>query len=554
MKDEVSVCADIETAMFDAVCDAISAAIVIYDRNDRIIFINSHVPTYLAIPDLKLRVGTRLRDLLAALYDLRSQVDGPSIAHTVERDDWIAEQLSSHWKERSETVEPRAGGRWLRFIKRRFPSGLGICVISDITDQKKREDQWRSDVERVQLTEEILDTLPLSIFVKDRNTTYVGVNKAGCALLETSADLILGRTVSDIHSDPLASRIDAMDRHVLETGTPAILPERVTRLTGEEALVITRKQRVGKPGRYFLVTTMDDVTAFASAGADGKSVIRGLEHMSFVASSYMDDEHHQASQVLKGRSILLVTPNASLGELAMRKMIAVGVDCAVVSTQREQKAFMEYATSAGVRVDLVIVDVQMDIACLDLPQTYGVDAVTVDDYLLESSLITEISRHFRLASRTLSPVQTDTGWEIATGTPPAPAKKNALEVLVVEDNSINQIVFSQIMEGLGLSYRIASTGRDALRMFEEEKPAFILMDTTLPDFDGFEAARRVRGMVGGERGRTPIIAVIPQAFEGDRQACLDAGMDDMLLKPISPDMIELMMKRYLPQREHRASI
>lgn len=554
MKDEVSVCADNHTAMFDAVCDAISSALIIYDRNDHIIFINRRVLAYLPIAEVKLSIGTRLRDFLAALYDGRREGEGASMTRGAEREDWIAEQLSTHWKEQSETVEPRAGGRWLRFIKRRFPSGLGICVISDITEQKKREDQWRADVERVQVTEEILDTLPLSIFVKDRNTVYVGVNKAGCALLETSADLILGRTVSDIHSDPLASRIDAMDRHVLETGTPAILPERVTRLTGEETLVITRKQRVGKPGRYFLVTTMDDVTAFASAGADGKSVIRGLEHMSFIASSYMDDEHHQASQVLKGRSILLVTPNASLGDLAMRKMLAVGVDCAFVSTYNEQKAFMEYAASAAVRIDLVIVDVQMDIACLDLPQSYGIDAVTVDDYLLESSLITQVSRHFRLASRTLSPVQTDGAWEISTGNNPAPVEKSTIDVLVVEDNNINQIVFSQILEGLGLSYRIASTGRDAIRMFETEKPAFILMDTTLPDFDGFEAARRLRGMMVAERKPTPIIGVVPLAFEGDRQSCIDAGMDDMLLKPVSPDMIELMLKRYLPQREHRVRI
>src|SRR5688572_15170032 len=104
MKDEVSVCADIQTAMFDAVCDAISAAIVIYDRNDRIIFINSRVPAHLPVPDLKLGIGTRLRDLLAALYDSRREVDGPSIAHNIERDEWIAEQLSSHWKERLETV------------------------------------------------------------------------------------------------------------------------------------------------------------------------------------------------------------------------------------------------------------------------------------------------------------------------------------------------------------------------------------------------------------------------------------------------------------------
>ncbi|WP_320200831.1 response regulator [Agrobacterium sp. rho-13.3] len=551
MNDMASPVAAIHAAMLDVVCDAISSALIIYDRDDHIVFISREIFSYFSAGGMHVAVGMRLRDFIAVAYDLRKTTSGDPLPRGVEREDWIAEQLASHWKERSENLEQRPGDRWVRAAKRRLSSGMGICVFTDISEQKKREDQWRSDIERVQLTEEILDTLPLSVFVKDRNTTYVAVNKAGCALLETPADLILGRTVSDIHADPLASRIDAMDHHVLKTGTPAILPERVTRLTGEEVLVITRKQRVGKPGRYFLVTTMDDVTAFATVGADGTSAIPGLEHLSFVQSSYMDDEHHQASQILKGRSILLVTPNAHLGQLAHKKMLSVGVDCAVAVSQAEQKAFMEFAASANVRIDLVIVDVQMNIACLDLPQAYGVEAMTADDFQLESSLITQITRHFRLNNHPLSAAPTDGNWEISTQRTAAISKKASLDVLVVEDNNINQIVFSQILEGLGLSYKIAATGQDAVQLFEQDHPSFVLMDTTLPDFDGFEATRRLRKLAGAERPRTPVIGVVAQAFEGDRQACLDAGMDEMLLKPISPDMVEVLFRRFLPQQDHR---
>ncbi|GAK70116.1 hypothetical protein RRU01S_08_00190 [Agrobacterium rubi TR3 = NBRC 13261] len=548
MSGEASVRADIHTAMLDAICDAISSALIIYDRDDHIVFASRRILSYFALCETKVAVGTRLRDFLAALYDCQKLSETNPPVHCSEREDWIADRLASHWKERSECVEQAAGDRWLRFMKRRMPSGMGICVISDISEQKKREDQWRSDIERVQLTEEILDTLPLSIFVKDFNTTYVAVNKAGCTLLETSADLILGRTVSDIHSDPLASRIDAMDRHVFETGLPGILPERVTRLSGEEVLVITRKQRVGKPGRYFLVTTMDDVTTFATAGMDGAKVIPGLEHMTFTPSSYMDDEFHQASQILKGRTVLLVTPNAELGEAARKKMEAVGVDCAVALNQTEQKAFMEFAASVHVRIDLVIVDVQLDMACLDLPQTYGVDAMTIDDFQLGSSIINQTTRHFRFRGHVANAAPVDGNWEISPPATPALVKRTGVDVLVVEDNNINQIVFSQILEGLGLTYKIAATGKDAIRAFDEEKPSFVLMDTTLPDFDGFEAARRLRKMTANDRTRIPIIGVVSLAFEGDRQACIDAGMDDMLLKPISPDMVDVLFKRYLPQQ------
>jgi PAS domain S-box-containing protein len=548
MSGVASVHADNHAAMLDAICDAISSALIIYDRDDQIIFASRRILSYFALCETTIAVGTRLRDFLASLYDCQKVSDAHSSPHYAEREDWIADRLASHWKERSECLEQAAGDRWLRFMKRRMPSGMGICVISDISEQKKREDQWRYDIERVQLTEEILDTLPLSIFVKDLNTTYVAVNKAGCTLLETSADLILGRTVSDIHSDPLASRIDAMDRHVLETGLPGILPERVTRLSGEEVLVITRKQRVGNPGRYFLVTTMDDVTTFATAGVDGSRVIPGLEHMTFTPSSYMDDEFHQASKILKGRAVLLVTPNTQLGEVAHKKIAALGVDCAVASSQAEQKAFMEFAALANVRIDLVIVDVQLEMACLDLAQAYGVDTMTIDDFQLGSSLIDQMTRHFRMRGQVATAAPTDGNWEITSAPTPVIARKAGLDVLVVEDNNINQIVFSQILEGLGLSYKIAATGRDAIRAFDQERPSFVLMDTTLPDFDGFEATRRLRKMTAAERTHIPIIGVVSLAFDGDRQACIDSGMDDMLLKPVSPDMVEALFKRYLPQQ------
>lgn len=550
MTGGASTCADIQTAMLDAVCDAISVALIVYDRDDHIVFANRRVLNFFTLSETKISVGTRLRDFIGALYDCRATQGAQGQQRLADREDWIAERLASHWKERCEFTELGVGDRWLRFVKRRLPSGMGICVISDISEQKKREDQWRLDIERVQLTEEILDTLPLSIFVKDRNGTYVAVNRAGCSLLETSADLILGRNVADIHSEPLASRIDAMDRNVLETGRPGIVPERVTRLTGEEVLVITRKQRVGKPGRYFLVTTMDDVTAFATAGTDGKQVISGLEHMSFVQSSYLDDEQHQASRILKGRSILIVTPNAKLGEKAAKKMTAMGVDCAVASGYREQQDFMEFAASVNVRIDLVIVDAQLDIACLDLPPAYGVEVMTVDDYQLEHLLINHVTRHFRLVAQHALVGGAGDGLDVSACLEPGGRSKVATDVLVVEDNNINQIVFSQILESMGLTYKIAATGAEALQLYEQEKPSFVFMDTTLPDFDGFEATRRLR-KISLQQNRTPVIGVVALAFEGDRQACLDAGMDDMLLKPISPDMVEGLMKRYLPQMNSR---
>ena len=82
-------------------------------------------------------------------------------------------------------------------------------------------------------------------------------------------------------------------------------------------------------------------------------------------------------------------------------------------------------------------------------------------------------------------------------------------------------------------------------MIDAHSPSLVLVDATLPDFDGFELARRIRSAEGDSK-KIPLIGVIAHAFDGDRRACLDAGMDDMILKPVSPDMIETVLRRFLP--------
>lgn len=127
-------------------------------------------------------------------------------------------------------------------------------------------------------------------------------------------------------------------------------------------------------------------------------------------------------------------------------------------------------------------------------------------------------------------------------------------MLVAEDNDINQIVFSQILEGLGYRYVIAASGDEAVRLWAEHKPQIVLMDISLPGFNGFEAARLIRQMEEQEGLRTPIIGVLTQAFERDRSECVKAGMDDVIMKPVSPDIIEIIFQKYLTAEPMRAQV
>ncbi len=544
MSDLASSGAGVHTVMLDALCDALGAAIVVYDRNDHIIFASRKLLSFFPLEEAVASPGARLRDYLSALYDcyLLETESLSTNARQLGREEWIGERLALHWKERSEKTERLKGERFLRFVMNRLPSGLGISVVADISEQKKREEQWRIDLERVQLIEDILDNLPFPVLVKDRNLAYAAVNKAACTMVETSAESILGRTVFDLHSRKVARRIDAADRAVLDSGTPSIIPERVRRLNGEEVLTITRKQRVGRPGRYFLVTTMEDVTALATIDANGMPVIPSLEHVAFVACTYgKDEETDGRSGLLKSKAVLIVSENTRFAEAAGQRLSAGGMDHAAVMSEDEQRAFIDVAASAGVGIDVVVVDAQMSVACLDIAAAHGLPVVTIEEEEIDASLM-----HYLAVGLKSSPKEKteDEDWEIMTDDLPEMLRTGSVcDILLVEDNRVNQIVFSQILEGLGLSWRLATSGEEALRLFVEQSPSVVLLDTTLGDIDGFEVAQRMRDLAGDKH--IPIVGVITHAFEGDLDKCLAHGMDDMLLKPVSPDMVEAVFLRLI---------
>ncbi len=542
MSDLASSGAGVHTVMLDALCDALGAAIVVCDRSDHIIFASRKLLSLFPLEEVAVAPGARLRDYLSALYDcyLLEAESMAANARQLGREEWIGERLALHWKERAEKTERLKGDRFLRFVMNRLPSGIGISVVADISEQKKREEQWRIDLERVQLLEDIMDNLPFSVFVKDRNMAYVAINKSACAMVETSAEAVLGRTIFDLHSRNVAARIDVADRMVMTTGQPTVVPERVGRLNGEEVLTITRKQRVGRPGRYFLVTTMEDVTALATIGADGVPVIPSLEHIGFVALNYRgEDESASDEKALRSKAVLVVSQNGRFTESAARQLAAGGLDYAVVTSEDEQRSFIEIAASAGVVIDVVVVDAQMSVACLDIANAHHLPIFTLEEGEIEALLLPYLAAGIGQPPREKS---SDEDWEIMTDDLPNILKTGGVcEVLLVEDNRVNQIVFSQILEGMGLSWRLATTGEEALRLFTEHAPSAVLLDTTLADIDGFEVARRLR-LLAGDR-RVPIVGVISHASEGDLDKCLEAGMQDMLLKPVSPDMVEAVFLR-----------
>ena len=105
-------------------------------------------------------------------------------------------------------------------------------------------------------------------------------------------------------------------------------------------------------------------------------------------------------------------------------------------------------------------------------------------------------------------------------------------------------MFSQILGETDYSFEIVDNGRLALKAFGEMNPRMILMDVSMPEMNGLEATAAIRDAEAGTNHHVPIIGVTAHALKGDRERCLEAGMDDYLPKPISPKALIEKVERW----------
>ena len=120
-------------------------------------------------------------------------------------------------------------------------------------------------------------------------------------------------------------------------------------------------------------------------------------------------------------------------------------------------------------------------------------------------------------------------------------------VLVVEDNPVNQKVAEKFLERLGATVRLEEDGAAAVAACRAERFDLILMDMQMPVMDGIAATRAIRTEEGGAR-RTPIVALTANVLAGQSQACFDAGMDDVLPKPLEVGRLQEVLDRFILQR------
>ncbi|KJR41355.1 two-component hybrid sensor and regulator [Candidatus Magnetoovum chiemensis] len=267
---------------------------------------------------------------------------------------------------------------------------------------------------------------------------------------------------------------------------------------------------------------------------------------------------------LLGKNVLLTNNNTACKEIMMDMLRQRGLIVTATENGKNALKLLRENYKAGTAFDVVILD--LNLADIDpfkiameinesqeLSKTKKIVLVAaglkgdvamcqelgISGYLVkpvrEAMLIDTIRLALSEDVQRLSPVITrHTVRELRTG----------INVLVAEDNAVNQKLALRMLEKHGLSVTIVSNGIEVLDVLKRQKFDLILMDIQMPEMDGLEATRQIRNYNGKDLDMgIPIIAMTAHAMVGDRERCIEAGMDDYLTKPLKArDLYELIDK------------
>ena len=128
---------------------------------------------------------------------------------------------------------------------------------------------------------------------------------------------------------------------------------------------------------------------------------------------------------------------------------------------------------------------------------------------------------------------------------PCEIRDRSLRILMAEDNPVNQKVALSMLKQIGYQADVAANGIEVLQALERQPYDVVLMDVQMPEMDGFEATRRIRSL----GSKICIIAMTAHALNGDKEACLDVGMDDYVSKPIRMEELQDVLERCIATRD-----
>ncbi|HEV3407848.1 MAG TPA: PAS domain S-box protein [Gaiellaceae bacterium] len=361
-----------------------------------------------------------------------------------------------------------------------------------------------------------------------------------------------GEVVVSIGARPARDHEAELHFAVRDTGI-GIPPERMDRLFESFSQVdASTTRRYGGTGLGLAISKrlaeMMGGTMWAESGAGRGSTF----HVTIVAdeASVPLPSHDEPIQPqLRGKHLLIVDDNETNRTLLLRQAESWGMTGRATASPSEALSWV----ANGEPFDLGLLDLQM-------PEMDGIELARRirahrDSTVLPLVLLTSLGRRkedaeaqVQLAARLAKPVKASQLYDtlvnvfaeqagatrsgVATGDHAAEAQ--TVRVLLVEDNEVNRKLALALLTKLGYGADIAANGVEALAALEKAAYDVVLMDVEMPEMDGLEATKQIRARWPGASGPR-IVAMTAKAMAGDREACLAAGMDDYLSKPIRVD-------------------
>ncbi|HEY0614539.1 MAG TPA: response regulator [Candidatus Elarobacter sp.] len=458
-----------------------------------------------------------------------------------------------------------------------------LAIVNDILDFSKIE-AGRMDLESVPFSpvvavENATDILAAAARKKGLSlTTYVGpdvprrvagdadrlrqvlLNLVGNAVKFTASGSVTVRAVVDRGDGADAPRDTTLHFSVTDTG-PGIAPEAAQQLFEpfRQADQTTRR-RFGGTGLGLSISRRIVELMGGSIGFDS-SPGRGSTFWFTVPFLPVEqDVEPELGEALRGARILVVDPDAVARQVVDRYLLAWGV--AASSTGNAAHA-LELAKAAAARqgaFDAVIVDRGAGGDALGfaarlrgiagfehvpLILVAGGDEPSGPAGARAHGFVTVVRKPIRQGTLH-DALAAALAAEPAASVDPGEARRerDGVFVLVAEDNPVNRKLALQQLKKLGYRAHAVNDGREAIDAVAHEDYDVVLMDCQMPEVDGFEATREIRRAEVVRGGHVPIVAMTANALEGDREACLAAGMDDYLAKPVQLAALRAVVERF----------
>jgi signal transduction histidine kinase/DNA-binding response OmpR family regulator len=275
---------------------------------------------------------------------------------------------------------------------------------------------------------------------------------------------------------------------------------------------------------------------------------------------------------LSGSRVLVVDDNATNREILLHQLEAWGMPVGMAESGRQGLDMLRAASEHHKPYDLVILDMHMPkMDGLDVAKKVSADPLIAGvSMILLSSVchnekgevmraagilrhLTKPARQSELYDCIADVMQPDR--EVLTAETDKVTRNSATElpqdsrILLVEDNGVNREVARGMLENLGCQVSCAGNGLEALEQLQDSDFDLVLMDCQMPDMDGFTATREIRKREAGSEipQHIPVIALTANAMSGDRDRCMDVGMDDYLSKPLSLSELAEVLSKWLTQ-------